>query len=65
MIKFKDKLRKKKSLGKINKLGTNRKYKEEEILNHNKISKFYIRNFRYYIGYLDVESNLTLKNKKQ
>jgi len=49
----------------MKKSGTNRKSKEEEIPKHNRISKFFIKNWRYFSRDVDVENNLTGKDQKQ
>lgn len=65
MIRFKEKLKKKRNSGRMKKSGTNRKSKEEEIPKHNRISKFFIKNWRYFSRDVDVENNLTGKDQKQ
>lgn len=48
------------NLEKIRSFVINNKFKEEEIQNHKKISKFYMNNFKYFLFYYsDVESQLT------
>lgn len=42
----------------MNKFDINNKYKEEEILSLNKISKFFIKNLRYLSFYIALESDL-------
>ncbi len=65
MIRFNEKSKNNRKYGKMNKFDTNNKYKGEEILNLNKILKFFINNLRYFSFYLALESDLTLENQKQ
>lgn len=58
MIRSNDKSKNNKKSGKMNKFDINNKYKEEEILSLNKISKFFIKNLKYLSFYIAMESEL-------